>query len=361
MPRVSPVLALLIAASSVPGAAGELHAQQSHAMRAHCQTIPYGAPSDAHASGPFAERWVRERLAAFVPTPEQALRMRSLELQSMQVQLAFYSISRTCQEYRAGAIAAETADLSLAGYEQAVANFLHDVGNEARVLAARGQVADMDAIRQSLTDLGAAGRQAALMGEDSLAERAREEMVNALVSFSGSFVNETCWEQTFDDDLPYSLERQNQLLGTGIDVLPCARRRFTALAGSLVFESCSVRGVGEWRVRSSLAALPMFQGGVGTGEMSVDGGRAKGTYAVDWGANGVEYRTSGDMSLDRTENGPGVAATYTFSANADVRVTRGREMVAQLERLMGVRAGGGTGTFTLQPRVSERPCRSLDG
>jgi hypothetical protein len=330
-------------------------------MRAGCRALPYGAPADAHASGQFAERWVRERLGAFVPTPEQALRMRSLELQAGQVQLAFYSIARACQEYLSGAVAANVADLSLAGYEQAIANFLHDVGNDARVLAAAGQVSDMDAIRRTLTDLGAAGRQAALMGEDSLAERAREEMVNALVSFSSTFVNQTCWDQSFDDELPYSLERQNQLLGTGIDVLPCARRRFTALAGSLMFESCSVRGVGEWRVRSGLAGLPMLQGGVGSGEMKPDGSHATGTYAVDWGANGVEYRTSGNMSLDRQDNGPGVPATYSFSANAEVRVTRGRVMVAQLERLMGVRAGGGTGTFTIQTRVSERPCRSLDG
>jgi hypothetical protein len=275
------------------------------------------------------------------------------------VKLAFYGISSTCEQYLAGKLAQDDADRDLSGFEQTIRDFLHDVGNEALLLAGKGQVSDMNAIRSTLTDIGGAGRQAALLGEDALAAEAWKKLVDALVSFSQTFVEQSCWDQSFDDALPVSIQRQNELLGTGIDVLPCAKRRFTAAAGILMFESCTVRGVGDWRVRWAMRG-PMTTGGTGSGELTPDKDRAKGHYAVDWGANGVEYRASGKMELARHDNGADVKATYTLSGDMDVRLTKGKEKISMLEKLMGQEARPGKGPFSVEAQVSDKPCKKLD-
>ena len=141
--RLIPLFASLI----VVGAAS-LHAQRSRAMALDCRAASANTPANRQR----AEQWVQERLKAFVPAGEPALRMRSLELQAEQVKLAFYGISSTCEQYLAGKIERTDADLSLSGFEQTIANFLHDLGNEALVVASRGQVSDMGAIRKTLTD-----------------------------------------------------------------------------------------------------------------------------------------------------------------------------------------------------------------
>ena len=112
--------------------------------------------------------------------------MRTLEAEAEQVKLAFYGISTTCEQFLRGTMERDVADNSLQGYEQTIANFLHDVGSEVHVVAARAQVADLPVIRKSLTDIGATGRQAALLGEEKLADEARKQMVETLVGFSGS-------------------------------------------------------------------------------------------------------------------------------------------------------------------------------
>lgn len=330
------------------------HAQRSSAMSVECRSA-----ANTAANRQKAERWVQDKLRAFVPTPEQALRMRSLETQAEQVRLAFHSISSTCEQYLAGKIGQEDADRSLSGFEQTIANFLHDVGNDAVLAAARGQVSDMETVRKTLTDIGTTGRQAALLGEDALAEEARQKMVKALTSFSSTFVDQSCWDQSFDDELPFSLNRQNELLGTGIDVLPCAQRRFRARASVLTFESCTVRGVGDWRVLWNMTA-PNATGGKGSGELKRERDRAKGDYKVDWGANGVEYRASGEMELVRRDNGAGVKPTYTLSGDMDIRLTKGKELIKMFEKLMNQQTRPAKGPFSVEAQVSDKPCRSLD-
>jgi hypothetical protein len=319
-----------------------------------------GASANTSANRQQAERWVQDRLKAFLPSPEQALRLRSLELDVPRVLLAFGQISATCEQYLAGKLEKDVADRSLHGYEQTIADFIHDVGNDALATAARGQVSDIPAIRKTMTDIGTTGRQAALLGEDQLAEQARKKLNDALVSFSRTFVDESCWDQVFDDDLPYNLQRQNDILGTGIDVLPCARRRFSAQVSVISFESCTVRGVGDWRVSWNMAA-PGTTGGRGSGEMKDERDRAKGDYEVDWGGNGVEYRASGDMELTRRDNGEGVKPTYTLSGDMLIRLVKGKEKISKLEELMGRETKPKKGPFSAEAQVSDKPCRTLDG
>jgi hypothetical protein len=350
LPRLIALSAAIVVLAITP-----VHAQRSHAMAFECRSALANTPANRQK----AERWVQDKLKAFLPTPEQALRVRSLELQAEQVKLASYGISSTCEQYLAGKMGKSEADLALSGFEQTISNFLHDVGNDALLLAAKGQVSDMNAIRSTLTDIGATGRQAALLGEDELAEQSRKKLADVLVSFSKTFVEQSCWDQSFDDDLPYSVQRQNELLGTGIDVIPCAKRHFTARASILTFESCTVRGVGDWRVLWNMTA-PGTTGGKGAGELEADRDRAKGDYAVDWGANGVEYRASGKMELARHDNGAGVKATYTLSGDMDVRLSKGKERIRMLEQLMQQETKPSKSSFNVEARVSDKPCRSLE-
>jgi hypothetical protein len=350
MDRRRLALALALAAATAPSA----HAQRSYAMRFECRT----AESNTPASRRRAEEWVRDKLKAFVPSPEQALRMRTLELEAEQVKLAFYGISTTCEQFLRGTMPRNDADNSLHGFEQTIANFLHDVSSETVVVADRAQVADLGAIRKSLTEIGGIGRQAALLGEEALAEEARKQMVQTLVRFSQAFVERTCWDQVFDDQLPLNVHRQNEVMGTDIDVRPCAQRRFTAVVPPLTFESCTIRGVGEWRVLWDMTA-PGATGGTGSGELEQERDAAKGDYKVEWGANGAEYRASGDLELARHDNHPGNKATYTLSGEMDIRLTKGEEMVRMMARLMNQKVGGKR-QFRVEPEVSEKPCRSLD-
>lgn len=305
-----------------------------------------------------ADQWVNDKLKAFLPTSERALRMRSLEAQAEQAKLAFYGISSTCAQYRNGTLAKEDADRSLSGFEQTIANFIHDLGNDAMSLAGRGQVSDMEGIRSTLTDIGGVGRQAALLGEDALAETSRQQMVRALVSFSQTFVEKSCWDQEFDDDLPFGLHHQNEILGTGIDVTPCAQRRFTAVAQTLTFKSCTVRGVGDWVVL--WIAAPGTNGGVGSGKLEAEKGSAKGDYKVVWGANGVEYTAHGKMELTRHDHGEGAKATYALSGDTDIRLTKGKELIEMFEKLMKKETKPAKGSFNVDAQVSAKPCKSLD-
>ena len=191
-------------------------------------------------------------------------------------------------------MAKEEADLSLSGFEQTIANFLNDVGNETVVLAARGQVADMGAIRQTMTEIGGVGRQAALLGEDELAEESRKKLVNALVSFSRAFVDEACYSQSFDPRIAMGLARQNELLGTGIDVTPCANRKFTAEGkGADIlweFTHCG-RGVGDWKIATH---GPLEGGGTGTVDADLSG-----TWSISEVSpgNDVTVQYSGDLAI----------------------------------------------------------------
>lgn len=346
-PGRSFVLALGLALVSAP-----LQAQRSYAMRFECRTAEPNTPTARRR----AEEFVREKLKAFIPSPEQALRMRSLEAEAEQVKLAFYGISTTCEQFLRGTMERDVADNSLQGYEQTIANFVHDVSSDVKAVAARAQVADLAVIRKSLTEIGSTGRQAALLGEDALAEEARKQMVETLTGFSGPFVNETCWDQVFDDELPFSINRQNEMLGTGIDVRPCAQRRFKAIVPPLTFESCTIRGVGEWRV---LWPLPMASGGRGSGELEEKRDGAEGDYRVEVARNGVEYRASGDLKLTRRDNGPGNKPTYTLAGEMDIKLTKGEDLVRKMAELTGQKVGGRQ-RFSVEAEVSDKPCRSLE-
>jgi hypothetical protein len=336
-----------LSASLIVAGAASLHAQRSRAMAQDCRAASGNTP----ASRQRAEQWVQERLKAFVPAREQALRMRSLELQAEQVKLAFYGISSTCEQYLAGKIERTDAALSLSGFEQTIANFLHDVGNEALVVASRGQVSDMGAIRKTLTDIGATGRQAALLGEDDLAEQSRKRLVEALASFSRAFVDEACYSQSFDPRIAMGLAHQNELLGTGIDVTPCANRKFTAEGtGADItwrFTHCG-RGIGDWKIKTE---GPLQGTGMGT----------------------VSAELSGPWHVDENTSERDIRVQYTGDLRIVLKPVEGDAELSEPDQLV-VQANGGTVTadgqvfhkslnlsgLTFVVKKSDTPCRQTD-
>jgi hypothetical protein len=286
--RFIPLLTLM--SFSVVPTALSAQSQRSHAMAQECRGLEASSPTNRDK----AEQWVRDRLKAFLPTSgDQALRMRSLEQQAEQVKLAFYGISSTCEQYRASKMTQQDADFSLSGFEETIANFIHDLGNQAVVTAGRGQVSDMESIRKALTDIGGTARQAALLGEEQLAMESWHKMTDAVVSFSRTFV-ESCYDQSFDPRIALSMERQNEMLGTGIDLTPCAKRKFTAEGKGAdilwVFEHCG-QGPGEWKITTS---GPLQGKGLGTVEPSLSG-----TWYVDESTSEKDVKVvySGRLSI----------------------------------------------------------------
>src|SRR5262249_32146758 len=94
-------------------------AQKSRAMGLDCRA----AAANTSENRQRADQWVDQKLKAFLPAPEQALRMISLLEQAEQVKLALFGIMSTCEKYLAGNEAKDVADRALDGFESTVADF----------------------------------------------------------------------------------------------------------------------------------------------------------------------------------------------------------------------------------------------
>jgi hypothetical protein len=111
-------------------------------------------------------------------------------------------------------------------------------------------------------------------------------------------------------------------------------------------------------------SAPGATGGTGSGELEEERDGAKGDYKVEWGANGAEYRATGDLDLTRRDNGPGKKATYTLAGEMNIRLTRGDEMVTMMAKPMssmmrrGSRHAGAPGVNegAADSRLSAAPC-----
>ena len=108
-----------------------------------------------------------------------------------------------------------------------------------------------------------------LMGND-LGEQQYQGAIQIWKTFMSAFQT-TCYQQSFDRDIVFGLERQNQLLGGTFDIIPCADRLFTAEfagrpAGTMRFTHCGL-GVGDWKIVVHDGLLH----GSGTGQVDRDG------------------------------------------------------------------------------------------
>jgi hypothetical protein len=184
-------------------------------------------------------------IATFGPSSNnQGLRTSRLE-QEEQVKLAFYGIDATRARVAAGELSDADGWRITEGFESTIRNYVHDRSQDALIKSAAGRASDIPAISQLLSGVLGVARQDGLMGREELALEAQQQMVRALRTFSQSFAS-TCEQQDFPAEVALGLERQNELLGTGISVIHCANRRVSADISSqgvlYHFETCTLRG-----------------------------------------------------------------------------------------------------------------------
>lgn len=314
---------------------------------------------------------------------EPALRTSDLAMRE-QVRLAFYGIDATRLQVERGQLSAEEGERIVDGFKQTLRNFVHDQSNDALVLASTGQASDIPNIARSLGGLMSVARQDALLGREEVAMEAQTKMVNVLRTYSQRFAA-TCDQQTFPVEIALGLARQNELLGTGIDVSHCAKRRLTATIEhtrvTYRFENCSIDGGGNWKV-----TLSGFLSGEGEADdvyVERDGGRGEGLSIVTTRVEGPTLHGRYDGVMDnwnlslelhmtgRPEDPPPVAAIPNDAGpNArpngwpqapvpEVSLPKAVKVGTLRTRAIRVIGDGYLGTDWVEGpvRLEERPCR----
>lgn len=219
-------------------------------MRSQCRYVPEYKKGDLQKG----DQWIVDQMEGFKPESGAAsLRLLSMTEAAPEVALAIQEIRSTCKDYRDGKVDENTADGRLSGYEEIIQNFLEKMSNEGKLLAATGDVTKIGQIRGILTNVAADGRQNSLLGEDMLADAARQIMIDTVETFDQAFT-QNCDTQSFDRDIALALERQSSELGLPTDVMHCAYRRAEAKwssgKDSIMWKHCGLV-VGKWKVESN--------------------------------------------------------------------------------------------------------------
>jgi hypothetical protein len=235
-------------------------------------------------------------LNAFGPTSNETGLRASRITDEMQVVSAFHAIDVLQAEMAAGKWSEHEGKEQIERWEDVIRTYADDRAKEALDVAGKGRASDIPKIRETLSPILAIARQDALMGHEELAQQAQAQLKRILISFSEKFV-ETCEQQNFPIELALELQRQNLMLGTGVDVWHCAGRKVTADISSqgvnYHFETCTLRGDGEWDLTISGRVSGKGKGSIHTNMTSGEG---------SWEANDLVFRGErteawGDLEL----------------------------------------------------------------
>lgn len=211
-------------------------------------------------------------IAAFGPSSNnKALRTSALEMQE-QVRLAFYAIDSTRAQMAAGMLSEDVGNRAIDGFETTIRNYVQDHSNDALIKASLGQAADIPAIARVLSGVVSVARQDSLMGREALAQQAQAQLTRVLTTFSQKF-SDTCQQQSFPVEVALGLQRQNDMMGTGISLSHCAYRKYSADISSqgvqYHFEACTAFGEGEWDL--TIAGNVSFKIGKATARLMTNG------------------------------------------------------------------------------------------
>lgn len=221
----------------------------------------------------------------------------------------------------------------------------------AKSMAERGSANDLPALRGLLTTVLQASRFNQLMGNEQDALAQHQAAVEIATTYAGRF-RETCYGQVFKPELALGLDRQQDLLGTGIDVTPCAKRRFSVEFPGFKAENCSIWTDGDWE----LTRHDRYPGR-GSATLTANESRTatEGDWRLEFSGGGVTGNDSGQLR---------VTATETRSPNGEVS----REYRLQMSfDSMNTRMRDKSATATNEPaktfpvKVSETPCRNAQG
>jgi hypothetical protein len=169
--------------------------------------------------------------------------------------------------------------------------------NDALQTAKAGKASDIEKLRKDIAVVVEAARVGQLLG-DPAAEEQQRKLVEVVRTFSQKFT-ETCEQQSFDPLIAIGLNRQNQLLGTGVDVDHCAFRVFEASIKTgqqaTRWRHCGI-GMGIW----------LMQGeglDEGKGEAALDD-KGNGDFTSRWtkvGTVRADVTHTGTLNMRRTE------------------------------------------------------------
>jgi hypothetical protein len=325
------------------------HASQSRAMQFQCKNIPEYKKGDLNAD----DQWIADKIKGFIPESGAAsLRLLSMTQDAPEVALAIQEIRSTCHDYRAGKVEEYAADSRLSGYEEIIQSFEEKLSREAESLAATGDVTKIATIRGIMTDVAAVGRQNSLLGEDMLADAARQIMIRTVDSFDTAF-SQNCKGQSFDRDIALALERQRSELGLGEqdNVLHCAYRhaeaKWSSGANEITWKHCGII-TGTWKLKMT----GLF---VGDGEGSL-GPDSTGDYSAHITKFG---RSSSDLKETGTMNLHCVQSTACDCLQHPARDECKGIDTSQIKNMLSVRGDSFTGTIyypkPLGPRAPEDP------
>jgi hypothetical protein len=168
---------------------------------------------------------------------------------------------------------------------------------DALQVAKAGKASDIDQLRKNITVVVEAGRISQLMGDPS-AEEQQRALVAILTTFSKKF-SQTCEQQSFNPLIALGLKRQNEMLGTGVEVDHCANRVFEAKietgTETVRWRHCGL-GVGVWKMKAE--GLD-----VGKAEAAI-GERGQGDFESHWtqiGTVKADVTYTGTIEMKRTE------------------------------------------------------------
>lgn len=239
-------------------------------------------------------------MKAFGPSPHATELRASGIRDEMQIESAFHGIDRTRAQMAAGELTEEQGISTIETFEGTIREYVRQRSNIALAKASGGRASDMPAIARELGPLLSIARQDALLGHESVAQQAQAQMMKILTTFSQKFA-ETCEQQNFPIELALGLQRQNLMLGTGIDVWHCGGRKVTVdgsrLGVNYHFETCTLRGDGEWDITLSGRVTGKAKGSLHTS-------MSKGTGM--WEADNLVFRgeraeASGELVLAKQD------------------------------------------------------------
>jgi len=318
-------------------------------MQFQCKNIPEYKKGDLNAD----DQWIADKIKGFIPESGAAsLRLLSMTQDAPEVALAIQEIRSTCHDYRAGKIEEYAADSRLSGYEDIIQSFEEKLSRQAESLAATGDVTQIATIRGIMTDVAAVGRQDSLLGEDMLADAARQIMIRTVDNFDTAF-SQNCKDQSFDLDIALALERQRSELGLGEqdNVMHCAYRHAEAKWASgtdaITWKHCGII-VGTWKVKLT----GLF---VGNGEGSL-GSDSTGDYSAHF-TNMGKFRS--DLKETGTMNLHCVQSTACDCLQHPARDECKGIDTSQIKNVLSVRGDSFTGTIyfpaPIGPRSPEDP------
>jgi hypothetical protein len=269
------------------------HASLSRAMQFQCKNIPEYKKGDLNAD----DQWIADKIKGFIPESGAAsLRLLSMTQDAPEVALAIQEIRSTCHDYRAGKIEEYAADSRLSGYEEIIQSFEEKLSREAESLAATGDVTKISVIRGIMTRVATAGRQNALLGEDMLADAARNIMLRTVDNFDTAF-SQKCKGQSFDRDIALALERQRVVLGLGEqdNVMHCAYRHAEAKWSSgindITWKHCGIIvGTGKVKITG------LFVGN-GEGSLGPDSTGDYSAHFTKFGKSSSDLKETGTMNF----------------------------------------------------------------